>query len=212
MKVSLFEEQAMMRDAHFTESWNSANGVFEVVGAEHAPRAGRAWRPRELFLMLAVKTAFGIVEQHCRKGILVESRDRDRLIEVLKLYFEYLRVRKVTNEVRDSAEAYLAEHTLPDVITASEAAQPIVIRHSLLAELRQVDKELRERFSSSQHWDEGLIALGLGVADQERIQNNEGRYDFCTPINCRVFVGTGGDGVHFSLMVRGREITPILLS
>lgn len=207
MNASLFEEQAMMRDAHFSQSWNAPRGIFEVVGLEHAARAERAWRPRELFLMLAVNTSFEIVTQQCRQGILVEPRDRDRLIEVLKLYFEYLRVRKVANEVRDSVEAYIAAHTLADAMTAAEAAQPIVIRHSLLAELHQVDDELRERFPSPQLWDEGLIALGLGVADQERIQNDEGRYDWCTPINCRAFGWTGGDGVHFSLMLRGREIT-----
>ena len=157
--------------------------------------------------MLALKTAFDIVEQQCQRGILVEPRNRDRLIEILKIYFEYVRVRKDSNEVRDAVDTYIVRHTLPDAITAAEAARPIVIQHSLLAELRQVDTELRERFPSPQLWDEGLIALGLGVADQDQIQNDEGRYDFCTPINCRAFGGTGGDGVHFSLMVRRNEIT-----
>ncbi len=204
---SAFVAEGMRRDAHFSEYFNSENGVFEVLGMAHVERALRAWRPRELFLMLVLRMAFDIVQEQCRLGVLVEAHNRDRLIEILKLYYQYLRVGKGTSEARAAVDNYIAKHTLPDAISATEAAIPVVIRHSLLAELRRIDTELRDRIPSADSWDNGLQALGLGLQGLDEMVRNEGRYDHCTPINCRVFASTGGDGTHFSLMIQNGEIS-----
>lgn len=207
IEVSRFDEEEMSRKAKMSISLKMPFGVFEMVGLEHAARASQAWRPRELNLMLALNTAFKIVEQRCRRGILVEPRDRDRLVEILKLYFQYLRIPEASEGAREAVVTYIQRHTLSDAIIAAEASRPIVIRHPLLEELRSVDAELTARFPSEHDHDRGLFALGLRIADQDEVQGDQGRYDFCTPINCRIFGWTGGNGVHFSLLARGFLIT-----
>ena len=205
--VSRIDEEAMYRDAGSCEFVGAPVGVFEVVGMEYVERARRAWRPRELFLMLLLKKAFEIVEQQCHRGILVPDTDRERLIALLTAYYEYVGGNRPKEQPSELVEGYISRQTVPEAITAEEAAKPIVIRHPLLDELRRVDIELRERFLLEQPSDQGLMALGLGLYDLEDLLSNKNRYDYLTPINCRVFATTGGDGVHYSFLLKGREIT-----
>lgn len=214
--VSRFDEEAMYRDAGCCQCVGTPMGVFEVVGMDYVERARRAWRPRELFLMLLLTKAFAIVEQQCQRGILVTATDRDRLIELIKSYYQYVGGPNTPDHApREAVERYIAQYTVPEAITAEEAVKPIVIRHPLLDELRWVDAELRERFPIEGRSDQGLMALGLGLYDIDDILNNKNHYGWLTPINCRVFARTGGDGVHYSFLLRHHEITeesPIVCS
>jgi hypothetical protein len=65
----------------------------------------------------------------------------------------------------------------------------------LLNELRQVDREVAGLFEGQA--DPGLGCVGLILDDSL----DDSRY-WCTPTNCRTFASTGGNGVHFSLLVR----------
>ena len=71
-----------------------------------------------------------------------------------------------------------------------------------LANLREFDVEAARRFPLPDSYLPGLGALGL-IMDR----NFDGsRCDWCTPTNCRTFACTGGNGVHFSLLVRDGRV------
>jgi hypothetical protein len=73
----------------------------------------------------------------------------------------------------------------------------------LLDQLREINAEVRTRYLDVHGRAETLDRIGL-ILDDEL---DDHRYDQCTPLNCRTFAGTGGDGVHFSLLVINGEIT-----
>ena len=60
--------------------------------------------------------------------------------------------------------------------------------------LRKVNAEIAQRGLRR-----GLGSLGLKLDGQP----DQSRYDWCTPKNCRTFASTGGNGVHFSLLLLG---------
>jgi hypothetical protein len=75
--------------------------------------------------------------------------------------------------------------------------------------LRLLDREAGMRFPDP--ISPGLMRLGL-ILDG---QLDASRYDRATPRNCRTFAHTGGEGVHFSLLVRdGRicEESPVVIT
>jgi hypothetical protein len=81
--------------------------------------------------------------------------------------------------------------------------------HPLLNRLRILNKEAETRFPG--RYDPGLGSLGL-ILDQRLDQS---RYSTCTPINCRTFAHTGGEGVHFSLLMTGDTIdesSPVVIT
>lgn len=74
------------------------------------------------------------------------------------------------------------------------------IYHPLLQRLRRFDRELARQFPKAMF--PGIWAVGL------RLDKKLGRtrYALDTPLNCRSFADTGGDGVHFSLVVQDGKI------
>lgn len=75
--------------------------------------------------------------------------------------------------------------------------QHVRVVHPLLERLRQLDREAAQLFPTV--CDPGFGDLGL-ILDR---QLDESRFSLCTPLNGRTFAHTGGDGVHFSLLVEG---------
>jgi hypothetical protein len=85
------------------------------------------------------------------------------------------------------------------------------VDHPLLGRLRQLDKEAARRFPRPRHFDPGLGSLGL-ILDR---QLDQSRYSYSTPLNCRTFAHTGGEGVHFSFLVEDglvREGSPVVVT
>lgn len=67
-----------------------------------------------------------------------------------------------------------------------------MIQKKLLEQLRQVDKRVARKYPESY----GLDQIGLILC-----KPTEAEQYWCTPQNSRVFARTGGDGVHFSLLL-----------
>ena len=84
----------------------------------------------------------------------------------------------------------------------------VTMRHQLLETLREFDREAARLVPAD--FDEGLGQMGLLLAD---VCENRGYW--CTPINTVSFGGTGGDGVHFNLLVRDDAVTddaPVIMT
>lgn len=176
------------------------SGIFGIIGADYARRAAKAWRPREIYLMEEISLALHLVEEQRQRGILVESIDIDRFVETLFLYFAYLGESRTKNDVRKMVNDYLDEHSAPDADTAAGFSR-IKVDHPLLDALRLVDEEMCRKFQRQDV--PALFDLGLRL-DREL---DASRYPSCTPNNCRSFASTGGDGVHFSLLIQDHAIT-----
>lgn len=202
VSISFYLEQAMQHAASRSESFGFTCGVFDLLGMECVPRAFKAWRPRELYLMLLVQLAFDAVDDQRKRGIAIEDVHRERLIEVLAEYFSYLGEKKTLDRSRDLVNGYLAEHSLPDPIPAEMANRPLEIDLPLLRELAVADEEMKQQFPG-EPWERGLGGLGLYLSTELKW----GGYETCSPINCRCFASTGGDGCHFSLFVQDGQIT-----
>jgi hypothetical protein len=85
----------------------------------------------------------------------------------------------------------------------------VEVVHPLWEEVRFLDREAARR-SHGNH-SPGLGALGL-ILDSPL---DRSRYDFCTPLNCRTFAHTGGNGVHFSFLMRANRIngrSPVIVT
>jgi hypothetical protein len=87
-------------------------------------------------------------------------------------------------------------------------SQEVVVDLPLLDALRELAAEAARLLPSI--YDYGLGPLGLLL---------EARLDrwqyYCTPLNCRTFATTGGDGTHFSLLVRDARIddqSPVVMT
>ena len=79
----------------------------------------------------------------------------------------------------------------------------------LLTQLRKANREASRLFP--QEFDKGFGAVGLIL--MRTLVNNY--YDWCTPLNCWTFAGTGGDGVHFSFLEKDgvvSENSPIVVT
>jgi len=74
------------------------------------------------------------------------------------------------------------------------------IAHKLLDELRRADREVAKRWPNQ--FDPGLGRVGLILESVLKARSY-----FCTPTNCWTFAGTGGDGVHYSLLALGPVIS-----
>jgi hypothetical protein len=73
----------------------------------------------------------------------------------------------------------------------------------LLQELHLIDGEISQRIVGMHGRPATLECVGL-ILDKEL---DDSRYPHCTPLNCRTFANTGGDGAHFSLLVEDDMIT-----
>jgi hypothetical protein len=86
----------------------------------------------------------------------------------------------------------------------------VACSHPMLDELRRLDRETRLRFPAPYPTDPGLGDLGLILRPEL-----ERWHYHCTPLNCWTFAGTGGDGVHFSLVAIDdavRENSPVVIT
>jgi hypothetical protein len=192
----------MSRSAQLGVGTNITFGIFQLLGKELMPRAARAWQPREIWLMEDASVAFHLVEEQRERGIRVEEIHIQRLVHVLVRYFRYIGQPRSPREVNDLVQQYLREHSVEETVEASEFDR-FRVDHGLFDELKQLDDELRERFPKAA-CDPGLGSLGLILGDSW----DDMRYGHCTPLNVRTFAHTGGDGVHFSLMLLDGGITP----
>jgi hypothetical protein len=83
------------------------------------------------------------------------------------------------------------------------------VDHPLLQRLRRLDREVTQQFPDATL--PGLWAVGLRL--DRRLDRS--RWSNYTPVNCRTFADSGGDGVHFSFLVRNgtvRVSSPIVLT
>jgi len=89
------------------------------------------------------------------------------------------------------------------------ARQRVRINHPLFERLRQLDQEVARQFPDAMF--PGVWTVGLRLDEKP----DASRYTHHTPLNCRTFASTGGDGVHFSFLVRDglvREESPVVLT
>lgn len=200
--ISRYLERGMQHAASCSQTFGFPGGIFEVIGTEYVPQALKAWRPRELYLMLLIQLAFDDVEEQRTHGVAVEEIRQERLIELLTEYFGYLGQRDSAQNARRLVERYVAERSLPAPIPADVANRPLEVDLPLLRELPIVDREIIERFPG-ERWEMGLQSLGLILGEELGATH----YSTLTPINCRSFASTGGDGCHFSLYVDDGRIT-----
>jgi hypothetical protein len=80
-----------------------------------------------------------------------------------------------------------------------------------LRDLWAFDANVRSRIKLPRWADPGIGCLGLIL-----VPALDGhRYNWCTPLNCRTFAGTGGEGVHFSLLLKDgtvSEASPVVVT
>jgi hypothetical protein len=89
------------------------------------------------------------------------------------------------------------------------ATPRVQIAHPLFDRLQDLDKEVARRFLDALF--PGLWTVGLRL--DRRL--DESRYSTSTPLNCRTFANTGGDGVHFSFLVQEdtvHESSPVVVT
>lgn len=81
----------------------------------------------------------------------------------------------------------------------------VVVDLPLLDQLLALDDEIRQRFPPSGHSyeEEGLYILGSTFGKPTTL-GSWGYY--CDPVNCSILGGTGGNGVHFNILVRSNRI------
>ena len=195
-----FHRGAMMRAAGLSVSQEMTFGIFELIGAEFARRASRAWWPRELLLMEDLSLAFFALEEDRKRSIEPAADTIDRLVAILGAYFEYIGKPLAKPEVRALVSRYLSEHADTEAAPRDSAWPHVAVNHPLLRQLQEFDQGLAAQ-GSAESLDLGNVGLYL---DSELDQS---RYAHCTPNNCRTFATTGGDGVHFSLLIVDGSIT-----
>ncbi|WP_254513197.1 hypothetical protein [Anatilimnocola floriformis] len=80
----------------------------------------------------------------------------------------------------------------------------------LFDELWKLDGEIKQQFASKRN--NGIEALGVTFRNPDQLTH--GGYS-CTPTNTVAFASTGGDGVHFSFLVRDDRVgvnSPVVLT
>lgn len=193
----------MEREASLAASEDFTLGVFDLLGVDEAHFASRAWRPGVLLAMEDVSLAFSLVEQQRLTGEIVSRENLERLTEALLAYFRRSGRPRTKAALQSQIACWLAESSSPDAETVSPVRRRIGVRLPLLYELRQIDDEVAARFIGMHGRPATLECIGL-ILDEEL---DDSRYNHCTPLNCRTFANTGGDGEHFSLLVVDDAIT-----
>jgi hypothetical protein len=101
--------------------------------------------------------------------------------------------------VADTKDSLPARNVEADL--AGEGKSKVKINHPLLEKLRKADQAAAMRFPDDD-FDGGFGRLGL------LFHSSLVRSDYwCTPKNVVTFASTGGNGVHFSLLVRDGKVT-----
>jgi hypothetical protein len=89
-------------------------------------------------------------------------------------------------------------------------APKIVVNLPLLDALWELDPIIRERFPGD--YRDGIAAVGIGFAKSNEFKH--GDY-YCTPKNSVAFAWSGGDGEHYSFIVRNNKVdadSPVILT
>ena len=199
----MFDAERMLRDASLSAGTNCSFGVFGILGLDEARRAASVWSPITRLITHEVSLAFDLVEKQRTTGEIVSGHNVARLAETLYAYFRSIGLPRTRESLVEQIQKYVAEHSLPDADGISLTRLPVSVDVPLLDELRTVDEELRNRFVDFHSRPASLHCLGLGL--DKNLDDH--RYDHCTPLNCRTFAGTGGDGHHFSFLVINGAIT-----
>jgi hypothetical protein len=209
--ATVWDAAKMLRDARLGASCDLELGVFQILGVDEARRAACIWSPKARLICEEVALAFRLVERQRLTGEIVSGHNTSRLTEALFAYFTSMGRRKPRDEIRRQIDAFLGERALPDAEAMSPVRQPITIDLPLLDELRAIDKEVQAKFIGMHNRPATLECIGL-ILDAEL---DASRYDHITPLNCRTFAYTGGDGAHFSLLVLEGTISkrsPVVLT
>lgn len=192
----------MLRDARLNAACNFESGVFQILGQHEAQQAACIWSPVTRLITEEVSLAFCIVDRQRTQGEIVSERNKARLETTLRAYFKSMGRPQAPQEIRAKIDVFLAEKSLADAGAVSPVKLPVAINLPLLDELRKVNEEIQSRYKDYHGRPATLWEVGLGL--DERL--DDGRYGHCTPLNCRTFAGTGGDGHHFSLLVQDGQI------
>ena len=180
-------------------------GIFDLLGYDEARRARQAWRPSVLLAMEEVSLAFYLIEKQRQVGEIVSRQNVDRITAALAGYFQRSGRPRGEPAIRSDIETWLAAHSAPDAETVSPVSRKVAVQLPLWHELHAVNEEVRRTIKGKYGSPSANLGdVGLMLRDA---LDGEARYDFCTPLNCRDFASTGGDGVHFSLLVRDDSIT-----
>jgi hypothetical protein len=198
-----FDAERMLRDAHLSDGSGCEFGVFQILGADEAHRATRIWSPVTRLITQEVSLAFLLVERQRQTGEIVNNLNVRRLVETLHVYFQSVGRPKSRAALTKQVEEYVSENSLPDADGISPVRMPVTVNVPLLDELRRIDQEMQIRFVDWHGRPATLHALGVGL--DEKLDDH--RYRHCTPLNCRTFASTGGDGHHFSFLVIDGAIT-----
>lgn len=182
-------------------------GIYEILGGTIPPQC----LAPELALrraMSEVSVAFFVLEEYRQRGIEVGASIREPLVRSLVRFFKTLGDPRGAAEVRMQVDKYLASHAVAAPMTAEEYFHVIMLDCPLLDRLRTLHREGRRRRNRKSPC---LDDVGL-MMDNEF---DDGRYNHATPLNVRTFAATGGDGVHFSLMIRDGVLSddsPVVLT
>lgn len=200
MEYFFFDAGYLGRVARIFRNMPDADSLLTLIGVEATQIAAHANRPHLIYRMEDLSQAFKLVETQCDQGIIVAQRDRHRLEFLLMAFLRQAGLPISAAEASTRVAACIHSSSLPDATEADVARRGISIQHPLFDELCQFDEELKSRQNNSG----GLGDVGLRLSDPA---HNQGRYNWCTPINCRVFASTGGDGIHYSFLVEDERVT-----
>jgi hypothetical protein len=199
----MFHAERMLRDASLSAGSNCEFGVFQILGQDEARRAASIWSPVTRLITHEVSLAFDLVEKQRTSGEIVSGHNIARLAETLFAYYRSVGRSRTRESLIKQIEKYIEEHSLPDAEGISQTRLPVTVNVPLLDELRLIDEEMQARFVDVHGQPATLHWLGLGL--DKKLDDH--RYGHCTPLNCRTFAGTGGDGHHFSFLVIEGAIT-----
>lgn len=178
-----------------------------MLGMDAAKCAERTWKPWQFLLMEVISFTFHEIEEQRQRGLVIDEEYVEQLIRMLQKWYVATRLKKTPLEVRQMVEDYLTEHS---VSNPEPCFREPSFHLPLFDELRQVDSELRERFATP---DKQLSLMDVGLIFSPEL--DEGRYAYCTPLNCRVFAHNGGGGTHFSFLLQDNRIddrSPIVMT
>lgn len=198
-----FDAERMLRDACLSDGTNCEFGIFQILGPDEARRAACLWSPVTRLVTQEVSLAFMLVERQRQSGEIVSGHNVARLVETLYAYFRCVGRPQKRESLTTQVEKYIQENSSPEAESISLTRLPVTVDVPLLEELRLIDQEMQARFVDWHGRPATLHALGLGL--DKNLDDH--RYGHCTPLNCRTFAGTGGDGHHFSFLVIDGAIT-----
>lgn len=186
------------------ERWASLGldgGIYELIGGvipQECVNPDAALRRA----MGEVSAAFFVFEEFRQRGIQIGCNISDPLVRKLVRFFKTLNDPRTTAQVRVMVEAYLQRHSVPAPITVEQFFGVTIRKSPLLTRLGAIERECRRRRK--------LDRLAPYLDDVGLLMNqvlDESRYNHTTPLNVRTFAHTGGDGVHFGLMVRDGAVS-----